>query len=289
MARAIALRACERDFLIRCETEEIAALVKCAFGGLVANTARRPVRSYWIAGSDRNAGFHVGDGTSVASVRSRDELLFHLDKDITLVLQHERRDLFFLHAAVVAAGGRAVVLPAYSGTGKSTLTLAALVESGLDYLSDELAPIDLARITVAPYPHALCLKSPPPPPYTLPRRTLALDGRYHVPADESGAAAPRNPLPIAAVIFLRREGDATPMLTSMTPASAAARFMAHSLNALAHRGSGLEAAAALGGTIPCFDVDTTNLRAAARAIASLLVQPACDVARRNRCFSSIAL
>ena len=79
------------------------------------------------------------------------------------------------------------------------------------------------------------------------------------------------------------------MLAPMTPASAAARFMAHALNALAHRGSGLEAAAALGEAVPCFDLDTTNLGAAARAIASLLVQPACDVARRNRCFSSMAL
>jgi hypothetical protein len=109
-------------------------------------------------------------------------LLFHLDKDLTIALQLQRADLFFLHAAVVALDDRAVVLSAPSGTGKSTLALA-LLENGFDYLSDELAPIDVQRLTVHPFPHALCLKSPPPAPYCLPTGALGIGVRYHVPGD----------------------------------------------------------------------------------------------------------
>ncbi|NJM39802.1 MAG: hypothetical protein HC853_03025, partial [Anaerolineae bacterium] len=37
-------------------------------------------------------------------VDDADGLLFHIDKDITISLQHQRRDLFFIHAAAVARG-----------------------------------------------------------------------------------------------------------------------------------------------------------------------------------------
>jgi hypothetical protein len=282
----LALRACDRDFLVRCQDAGIAALVNRAFGGLRVDHAVLPVASYNVARRWPD-GFHVWNKRRAASPATEAQLLFQLDKDMTLALQHERPDLFFLHAAVVASGGCAVVLPAFAGTGKSTLTLA-LTGLGLDYLSDELAPVDLARTTVFSYPHALCLKSPPPPPYELPRNTLAVDRRLHVPVDDLPTAG-RGPLPIVAVVFLRREGDLQPALRSMTPASAAARFMAHALNALAHSGHGLDAAVTMSQSVPCFDLDTTNLPAAADAVASLLPQPACGHARSTRCFNSMAV
>ncbi len=43
---------------------------------------------------------------------------------------------FAVHAGVVAIDGRAIVIPAASGTGKTTLT-AACLHAGFDYLSDE--------------------------------------------------------------------------------------------------------------------------------------------------------
>lgn len=63
-----------------------------------------------------------------------------------------------LHAAVVAKGDRAAVLPAPPGSGKSTLC-AALVNRGWRLLSDELALIDLADSRLWPLVRPVSLKN----------------------------------------------------------------------------------------------------------------------------------
>jgi len=171
---------------------------------------------------------------------------------MTLTLQYQRRDLFFVHAAAVAWNGRVAVLSAFSGTGKSTLTLASL-DYGLEYLSDELAPIDLQRLIVQPHPHALCLKSRPPLPHRLPAGTAEHGGRFHVSVEALPNVTRREALPLAALIFLQRDGERFEGLRSMTAASAVARLMAHALNPLAHPGYGLDAAVALSHAAPCFE------------------------------------
>ncbi|MGH9298221.1 MAG: hypothetical protein ACRDZP_09665, partial [Acidimicrobiales bacterium] len=59
-----------------------------------------------------------------------------------------------LHAGAVAAHRSGLVLPAPSGSGKSTLT-AGLTAAGCEYLSDELALIDLTSGVLHPFPRAL--------------------------------------------------------------------------------------------------------------------------------------
>lgn len=63
-----------------------------------------------------------------------------------------------VHAAVVERDGRAIVLPAPQGSGKSTLC-AALVARGFRLLSDELALIDVERHCVVPLPRPISLKN----------------------------------------------------------------------------------------------------------------------------------
>jgi hypothetical protein len=94
-----------------------------------------------------------------------------LKKELTIDLQKIRRELYFLHAASLSLAGQGLLIVAASGRGKST-TAWALLHHGFDYLSDELAPVDLGSLRVQPYPHALCLKKAPPLPYSLPERTL---------------------------------------------------------------------------------------------------------------------
>ncbi len=201
-----------------------------------------------------------------------DSFLFHLDDNLTIALQQQRSDLFFLHGAAVASDGRVAVLSAPSGTGKSTLALA-LLEEGLDYLSDELAPVDLQRLTVHPYPRALCLKALPPEPYRLPRGTVEVADCFHVPVHVLRSTVHRDPLPIAALIFLRRN-TVTPARPArpLTTAAAAAHLLSNALNALAHPGAGLDVAAALGRAVPCFELDSTDLRAACREVRRILRQ-----------------
>jgi HprK-related kinase A len=63
-----------------------------------------------------------------------------------------------IHAAVAERGGRAVILPAPPGSGKSTLC-AALVNKGWRLLSDELALVRLEDGMLVPLPRPISLKN----------------------------------------------------------------------------------------------------------------------------------
>jgi HprK-related kinase A len=63
-----------------------------------------------------------------------------------------------LHAAVVERGGRAVILPAPPGSGKSTLC-AALIHRGWRLLSDEMTLLSLADGRVVPVARPVSLKN----------------------------------------------------------------------------------------------------------------------------------
>ena len=65
--------------------------------------------------------------------------------------------LFNIHAGVVANGTGCVLLPAAAGSGKTTLT-AALVHAGLDFFSDEVAPLADPAFEVTPFPLPFCVK-----------------------------------------------------------------------------------------------------------------------------------
>jgi hypothetical protein len=66
--------------------------------------------------------------------------------------------LFYIHAGVVATRETCLLLPAPSGSGKSSLT-AALIHRGFRYFSDEVALIEPGTFKVPPVPLALCVKA----------------------------------------------------------------------------------------------------------------------------------
>jgi hypothetical protein len=260
--------ACDRAFLIECESDEIAGAIRAAFSGLIAPT-RSPAANSPLVYRVRHRsarGYDIltsaGDTASVDDVAG---LLFHLDKHLTIALQRLRSDLFFVHAAVVGMGGRAAVLAAPPGTGKSTLTLA-LQESGFAYLSDELAPIDMRTMTVYPYSHALCLKSRPPAPYRLPPGTFDAGQRLHVPVEMLSGPTVKEPIPVAAVGFIQRVNAPPPALAWISSARAATRLMASVLNPLAHQGGGLDAALSISQAVPCFELESSDLERACAAL-----------------------
>jgi hypothetical protein len=59
---------------------------------------------------------------------------------------------------VVAKGDRCILLPAASGSGKSSLT-AALTHGGFRYFSDEVGLVERSTLQVVPVPLAVCVKS----------------------------------------------------------------------------------------------------------------------------------
>ena len=87
----------------------------------------------------------------------RDEALLKLGTIVRHHLATEAPVFTFVHAGVVAVGGRGIVIPGRSFTGKSTL-VAELVGLGASYVSDEYAVLDPAGL-VHPFAKPLSIRA----------------------------------------------------------------------------------------------------------------------------------
>ena len=196
------------------------------------------------------------------------DLVFQVEKAIIVALQERRPDLLFLHAASLARDRFAWLLVGESGAGKST-TAWALLHHGFSYLSDELAPVDLVTLEVLPYPHALCLKRQPPPPYLLPAESLDLGRTIHVPPRLLPSPALLDACPLQAVFFVGRDSrGGKPAVRRVSTAEAAARMYVSTLNALAHDARGLDAVLRVVGRISCFVLQAGDLERTCQVVAA---------------------
>lgn len=258
-----------RHVAVVCTNDLVYSILFTCYGHLTVEPSDSPEVSYTVGQQqDRHDFFISRVGASIVATTVSD-FIFIFEKDLTIELQHQRPDLYFIHAAAVESDGRSAILTAASGTGKSTTTYG-LLHQGFRYLSDELAPIDLKAMTVHPYPHALCLKSEPPDPYVLPAETLRTEATLHVPVTALPASACTTPVKLGAVFFLDRDGQGDTTVLRIDSGEAAARLYANALNNLAHGGEGLDAAIQLTSRVPCFRLHMTDLSGAGAVIRSAL-------------------
>jgi hypothetical protein len=227
-----------------------------------------------------SVGRHVSEGGFFIERRGRARVvapddgtfLAHFDEDVAIEVQKLRPDLYFVHAAVLTVSEGAFMLVTESGGGKSTLCWA-LSHHGYRYLSDELGPVDLESLHVHPFTRALMLKTEPPGArYPLPADTLRTSRGWHISADDVPGGVGAGPTRLTAIFFLRRDRLAqAPSVRSVGAAEAAARLYANSLNQLAHRGDGLDAAVRIATGVACFELVTTpDLAAASNLLAAAL-------------------
>jgi len=151
-------------------------------------------------------------------------------------IAHRLHAWLVLHAGVVARGDRAVLMPAFSGVGKSTLT-AALMCSGYRLLSDEFCAIDPEDGSVMPVLRPVCLKNdsidvivrrwPERPIGPRTEGTHKGTVAHLAPTPASVAGRRRNARP-EFVVFPRYEAGAT---ATLEPIAASAAFVKLSGNA----------------------------------------------------------
>jgi hypothetical protein len=120
----------------------------------VSGAAAREVIDLYRDGDD-----HViaADGAEIGRDRLAEEVLGLAIGRVLEVSYPDAHWLAVFHAGAVADRDHAIVMPGVSGSGKSTLT-AALVHSGLRYLSDDVVPLDGRTSRVLPVPLASSLK-----------------------------------------------------------------------------------------------------------------------------------
>jgi hypothetical protein len=137
----------------------------------------------------------------------------------------------FVHAGVVAIDGRALLLPARSSAGKTTL-VAALLRAGASYGSDELAVLDPAG-HVHPYARQLARRTP---------------DRF-LPAAQLGGSIMTGRTAVSAIVFTEFRLPEAPQLHRLSPGITILRLLEHCLGA---RGRPAETLQALAGATPAF-------------------------------------
>ena len=255
---------------IQCEEAEAQSLLAANY--VLTRQHSETVDLDYVVGRQRgsSAFFLKRRRETLLTAADASEFLFLFEEDLTLELQRLRCDLYFVHAAALEGAGKAYVLIAPAGSGKSMATWA-LLHHGFGYLSDELGPVDLKTLEVHPYPHALCLKDEPPAAYSLPARVLRTARTLHIAPGNLPSRVSAGPLPLAAIFFLQYSPEAHgPTVQPLSKAEAGARLFANALNPLAHRGDGLDGAIKIATASACFKLTTADLPLTCRLVHTTL-------------------
>ena len=270
MRRLLALRVLGCHVDVECRDVEAWALLEANYASLQDPRGGAGLR-YTVGRCPDSATFFLArEGHIAWRADDPGAFLFRFEHELTVMLQRLRRDLYFVHAAVVDVAGQAIMLVGASGAGKSTTTWALLHQGGR-YFSDELGPVDPTTLAVYPYPRALCLKAVPPEPYPLPAQTLATGRTLHIPTAALPSGVGTGPAPVTALFFVHYDPQAaSPRLRPLRTAEATAHLLTHALNPLAHPADGLDGAIALTTRTACFALVTADLPATCGLIRTTL-------------------
>lgn len=193
-------------------------------------------------------------------------------------IANHAHQFLILHAGVIERNGRAIVMPATQGAGKSTLT-AALVYNDWRLFSDELALISPSTRQVSPVPRPINLKNASiaiiddyigggifsRKAYDTNKGTVAL---LQPPRDS--VLRMRETAPISTMVFPRYESGADTCLRSLRPADAFKEVLDHSFNyhVLGHEGFAL--LHAIFSTTPAYTLVYSDFESANAALSELV-------------------
>ncbi len=258
----IDLQILDQEVRVTTEAEDVAAAVLASFSAFEYNANGLSAdRIEYLVTKSRRASVIVIEAPGLTEVcSSLSDLIYTLDKSFTLMLQRRRADLFFVHAAAVAYKGACLMIAGASGAGKSTFCWE-LCNAGFEYISDELAPIDLRSMLVSPYPRALCLKREIESMPAVPATTLRTERTIHFPAESLPVEVVSHSIPVGGIVFLEKtDSKDDSVLELIGAAEGAARLYANGLNQLAHEHDGLEAVKRIASAVPCYKLMRGNLQ-----------------------------
>jgi hypothetical protein len=188
----------------------------------------------------------------------------------------ERSDLLPIHGGMVARDGRALLLPAMSGRGKSTLT-TAMLGVGFRFGSDELCPLgDDGQVRAYPMPirireDALArLGSLPPQVARWPTRIYRKDAWSHFLLPDPTIACEQPSYRPTLIVFPSGFHEhPEPALRRISPGDAAMRLMAERLGPAPTSRAALDRCTDLCLRTPSYDVVSGDPRRTARTLADL--------------------
>jgi len=181
------------------------------------------------------------------------------------------------HSAVVERSGRALILPAPPGTGKSTLC-AGLVSRGWRLLSDELTLTDMADCSVVPLPRPISLKNAsidvmrafaPDATISDPVLDTVKGSVSHMRAPSDSVRRATERAAPGWIVLPRYEPGARPELAPLSRARALMQLADNAFNYSVHGRRGFEFLTRFVDRCGCYTFTYSDLDAAARIFAGL--------------------
>jgi hypothetical protein len=207
---------------------------------------------------------HVPPGLAVA------RLVWEVNQGV--VAEPDNRLL--LHAAAAAQDGAVVVLPGPRGAGKSTL-VAALVDAGLRYVTDEAVAIEPSTLGIEPYPKPIALDRDAP---VLAHLNVPIpegldsgvEQRFAPPQlFRADAVASRGGV-ARIILFVKYQPDRPATLRRMSRAKATVALAENSFNFRSLGPGALTLVADVVRASDCYRLDVDDLEVACRRVAALL-------------------
>jgi hypothetical protein len=144
------------------------------------------------------------------------------------------RDFLLLHAGAVVRNGRAILLPAKTTSGKSSLTVG-LLRAGFSYLSDDIGGLDPVSMRVYPAPKRIklipdALDAFPGLADRMVDRELPFHQWERFVRPEDVGAEVSEPAPVGWIVFPSDEFEGPARLEPITKAKAVEAMAANSFN-----------------------------------------------------------
>jgi len=182
----VKIQASDESLLSEAERTARSALV----GRLKIIDSEDAEQVFGVSSDDAGTLFLSKNGERISSDTSRTRFFKFFNGMLRIAVAEHARNSVFVHAGVVGWNGKAIIIPANSFGGKTTL-VAELVRNGATYYSDEYAVIDEQGL-VHPFPRDLSIR----------------DEEFkesQVPVSEFGGIAGTEPIPVGAVILTEFE------------------------------------------------------------------------------------
>ena len=157
------------------------------------------------------------DGEQVSYDRSRERFFKFFDSLLRIVIAEHALDRVFIHAGVVGWKGKAIIIPANSFRGKTTL-VTALVMAGAEYYSDEYAVLDENGL-VHPFPREMSVR-------------FTENGTVkekNVAVESLGGRIGTEPIPVGMLLLAEYDEDAVWNPQALTPGQGIIEVIPHTI------------------------------------------------------------
>jgi hypothetical protein len=204
---------CRRAELIR----EIVGRLKLLLPNGFKNISYQKAQYTFSIRRNKNAGYVLFKGRKKITFGNDREIFFrYFDSQVRLTVAEFAESKVFIHAGVVAWKGKAIILPAKSFQGKTTL-VTELTKLGAKYYSDEYAVLDETGF-VHPFPKTLSIRG--------------LIGEYQqveFPVETFGGIKGVEPLPVGMILLTEFKAGAKWRAQTLSEGKAVLELLSHTI------------------------------------------------------------